>query len=159
MLAAGGIADGRTLAAVLTAGADGAWLGTAFLATPEAVEVHDIHKRLIVESDGSDTVWTQAYDIVSGLPWPAAIGARVRRNRFTDEWSEREATLRERKEEFAPPEDVNPFEAPPDPDTSAILYGQSAAFIDAVRPAADVVRAISTEAEAILDSRPSSLLS
>lgn len=159
VLAAGGIADGRTLAAVLTAGADGAWLGTAFLATPEAVEVHDIHKRLIVESDGSDTVWTRAYDIVSGLPWPATIGTRVRRNRFTDEWSEREATLRERKEEFAPPEHGNPFEAPPDPDTGAILYGQSASFVDAVRPAADVVRAISDEAEEILDSRPRSLLS
>src|SRR6202790_871660 len=48
VLAAGGIADGRTLAAALIAGADGAWLGTAFLATPEAVEVPDINKRLIV---------------------------------------------------------------------------------------------------------------
>ena len=67
VLAAGGIADGRTLAAALTAGADGAWLGTAFLATPEAVEVHEIHKRLIVESDGTDTVFTRAYDIVVGI--------------------------------------------------------------------------------------------
>ncbi|OPF80958.1 2-nitropropane dioxygenase [Streptomyces antioxidans] len=159
VLAAGGIADGRTLAAVLTAGADGAWLGTAFLATHEAVEVHDVHKRLIVESDGGDTVWTRAYDIVSGLPWPAAIGERVRRNRFTDQWTEREAALRDRKEEFAPPEDVNPLEAPPDPDTSSIIYGQSAFFVDAVRPAAEVVRTISDEAEAILDSRPRSLLS
>ncbi|WP_230991255.1 nitronate monooxygenase [Streptomyces endocoffeicus] len=75
------------------------------------------------------------------------------------EWSEREATLRGRKEEFASPEDVNPFEAPPDPDTSSIIYGQSAFFVDAVRPAADVVRTISDEAEAILDSRPRSLLS
>ncbi|MFJ1609831.1 NAD(P)H-dependent flavin oxidoreductase [Streptomyces sp. NPDC088253] len=159
VLAAGGIGDGRTLAAVLTAGADGAWLGTAFLATPEAVEVHDAHKRLIVESDGSDTVRTRTYDIVSGLPWPAAIGERVRRNRFTDEWSEREATLRDRREEFAPPEGVNPFAAPPDPDTSEIIYGQSAFFVDAVRPAAEVVRTISDEAEAILASRPRSLLS
>ncbi|MGH9036386.1 MAG: nitronate monooxygenase, partial [Acidimicrobiia bacterium] len=70
VLAAGGIADGRTLAAALTAGADGAWLGTAFLATPEAVEVHDVHKQLIVESPGTDTVFTRAFDIVSGLPWP-----------------------------------------------------------------------------------------
>ncbi|MFJ2398070.1 MULTISPECIES: NAD(P)H-dependent flavin oxidoreductase [unclassified Streptomyces] len=158
VLAAGGIGDGRTLAAVLTAGADGAWLGTAFLATPEAVEVHDVHKRLIVESDGGDTVWTRAYDIVSDLPWPATIGQRVRRNRFTEEWAEREATLRNRKEEFAPAEDVNPLEGTPDPDTSAILYGQSASFVDAVRPAAEVVRTISDEAEAILASRPRSLL-
>lgn len=86
------------------------------------------------------------------------IGARVRRNRFTDEWSGREATLRDRKEEVAPAEDLNPFEASPDPDTSEILYGQSATFVDAVRPAADVVRTISDQAEAILASRPRSLL-
>ncbi|MER7679666.1 nitronate monooxygenase [Streptomyces sp. NPDC096934] len=159
VLAAGGVGDGRTLAAVLTAGADGAWLGTAFLATPEAVEVSAIHKRLIVESDGGDTVWTRAYDIVSDLPWPSAIGQRVRRNRFTDEWAGREAALRDRKSEFAPMEDVNPLEATPDPDTGAILYGQSASFVDAVRPAAEVVRAVSEEAEAILASRPRSLLS
>ena len=42
VLAAGGIADGRTLAAALVAGADGAMLGTAFLATPEAVEIDDV---------------------------------------------------------------------------------------------------------------------
>src|SRR5688572_5804413 len=108
VLAAGGIADGRTLAAALTAGADGAWLGTAFLATPEAVEVHDIHKDLIVASDGGDTVFDLAYDIVSGLPWPHGIGTRLRRNRFTDEWCGREAELRTRKEEFAVP--------PPSPD-------------------------------------------
>jgi nitronate monooxygenase len=159
VLAAGGIADGRTLAAVLTAGADGAWLGTAFLATPEAVEVHEVHKRLIVESDGSDTAFTRVYDIVSGLPWPAAIGERVRRNRFTEEWSEREAALRDRTEEFAAPEGANPFGAAPDPDTSQVLYGQSAAFVDAVRPAAEVVRATSDEAELILTSRPRALLS
>jgi nitronate monooxygenase len=158
VLAAGGIANGRTLAAALTAGAEGAWLGTAFLATPEAVEVHDIHKRLIIDSDGTDTVWTQVYDIVSGLPWPAGIGARMRRNRFTAEWAEREATLRHRREEFAPPEGANPFEAPPDPDTGMVLYGQSASFVNAIRPAADVVRTISEDAEAILRARPNSLL-
>jgi hypothetical protein len=70
-----------------------------------------------------------------------------------------EAALRDRREEFAPPEGANPFGAPPDPDTSQIPYGQSAAFIDAVRPAAEVVRAISNEAELILNSRPRSLLS
>ncbi|MGH9036138.1 MAG: NAD(P)H-dependent flavin oxidoreductase, partial [Acidimicrobiia bacterium] len=158
VLAAGGIADGRTLAASLTAGADGAWLGTAFLATTEAVEVYDIHKELIVESDGSDTVFTRAYDIVSGLAWPAAIGERVRRNRFTDQWIEREAELRARREELAPPPGTNAFESPPDPERDEVLYGQSAGFVKAIRPAADVVRTVSGEAEAILRSRPASLL-
>jgi nitronate monooxygenase len=158
VLAAGGIADGRTLAAALTAGADGAWLGTAFLATPEAVEVHDAHKELIVASDGGDTVLTRAFDIVSGLPWPAGIGERMRRNRFTDEWAGREAELQTRREEFAPPPGTVPFQQPPDPDTDAVLYGQSAAFVTAVRPAAEVLHTICADAESILRSRPPSLL-
>ena len=158
LLAAGGIADGRTLAAALTAGADGAWVGTAFLATPEAVEVHDLHKELIVASDGGDTVLTRAYDIVSGLPWPAGIGERTRRNRFTDEWSEREAELVARRSEFAKPPGSNPFGAPPDPERDEVLYGQGAGFVGAVRPAAEVLRTICAEAESILRERPGRLL-
>ena len=158
VLAAGGIADGRTLAAALVGGADGAWMGTAFLATPEAVEVHDVHKQLIVASDGGDTVFTRAYDIVSGLPWPAAIGERVRRNAFTDEWTEREGELRERREEVAAAE-PRQFEGPPDPERGAVLYGQSARFVDAVRPAAQVLHRVCRDAEAILRGRPLSLLS
>ena len=157
VLAAGGISDGRTLAAALTAGADGAWLGTAFLATPEAVEVDEIHKRLIVESDGADTVFTQAYDIVSGLPWPAPIGARMHRNNFTDEWSERAAELRQSTAEssaFAASSAESPDEAPPDP----MYYGQSARFVNSIRPAAEVVRTVSEDAERILRSRPQVLL-
>lgn len=158
VLAAGGIGDGRTLAAALTAGADGAWLGTAFLATSEAVEVHDLSKELIVASDGGDTVFTRAYDIVSGLPWPPTIGARVRRNRFTDEWAGREAELQLRREEFARPPDENPFEHPPDLDRDEVAYGQSAGFVTTVRPAAEVLRTVSEEAEAILRSRSPALL-
>ncbi|HZU49176.1 MAG TPA: nitronate monooxygenase [Mycobacterium sp.] len=156
VLAAGGIADGRTLAAVLTAGADGALVGTAFLATPEAVEVHDLHKRLIVESDGTDTVFTHAYDIVSGFQWPGSVGERVRSNRFTDEWAGREAELHERRDEFA---GGNMFFAePPDPETDQILYGEGAGFVTAIRPAAEVIRMICGEAEEILRSRPPTLL-
>lgn len=156
VLAAGGIADGRTLAAALLAGADGAVLGTAFLATPEAVEIDDRYKQLIVDSDGTDTVLTQVFDIISGLPWPGAIHDRVRRNRTTDEWSEREAELRARREDVAA---TFPTGSAPDPERDAIRYGQSAGAVDAIRPAADVVQAICQDAEAVLRARPSSLLS
>jgi nitronate monooxygenase len=158
VLAAGGIADGRTLAAALTAGADGAWLGTAFLATPEAVEVPEVNKRLIVESDGTDTIFTRVYDIMSGLPWPASIGERVRRNRFTDKWGEREAELRAHRVEMAEAAAAKPSEAPEGLETREVLYGQSAAFVHDIRPAAEVVRTVSEEAERILRSRPLSLL-
>jgi nitronate monooxygenase len=158
VLAAGGIGDGRTLAAALVAGADGAWLGTAFLATPEAVEVPDINKRLIVESDGTDTVFTRAYDIMSGLPWPASIGERVRRNRFTDEWDGREAELRHRRADMAESAAANPSDAAEGLETREVLYGQSARFVIDIRPAADVVRTVSEDAERILRSRPHVLL-
>jgi nitronate monooxygenase len=156
VLAAGGIANGRTLAAVMTAGADGALVGTAFLATPEAVEVHDVHKRLIVESDGTDTVFTRAYDIVSGFQWPGSVGERVRANRFTDEWAGREAELRERRDEFV---GGNLFFAePPDPETDQVLYGEGAGSVTAIRPAAEVIQMICGQAEEILRSRPRLLL-
>lgn len=155
VLAAGGIADGRALAAALLAGADGAVLGTAFLATPEAVEIDDRYKQLIVDSDGTDTVLTQVFDIISGLPWPGAIHDRVRRNRTTDEWSEREAELRARRDEVAA---TFPTGSVPDPERDAIRYGQSAGAVDAIRPAADVVEAISRDAETLLRERPATLL-
>ena len=145
LLAAGGIANGATLAAALVAGADGAWLGTAFLATVEAIEIGDGHKAAIVESDGGDTVFTRAYDIASGQPWPAAIGERVRRDAFTDEWAECEADLRQHPDRAAP--------------GVPILYGQSARFVDAVRTAAEVVRNISEQADAALRTRCAALVS
>jgi nitronate monooxygenase len=97
---------------------------------------------------------------MSGLPWPSTIGERVRRNKFTDEWADREGELRARRDELAGAagDRGNSFAAPPDPDTSAVLYGQSAAFVHAVRPAAEVLRTVCDDAEAILRSRPPSLL-
>ena len=147
MLAAGGVADGRTLAAALLAGADGAWLGTAFLATPEAVEVEDEHKRRVVDSDGTDTVFTRTFDLLSGLPWPVGIGDRMGRNATADEWEGREAELLARRAEIAE-------QRPPEP----LRYGPAAGFVPAVRPAAEVVRSISAGAEAILRARPGALL-
>src|SRR5579862_6449830 len=145
LLAAGGIASGRTLAAALLAGADGGWLGTAFVATHEAVEVSDDHKTAVVASDGGDTVFTRLYDIAFGAPWPSAIGARVRSDAFTKEWSEREAELRQRRDTAKP--------------GSPLYFGQAARFVKAVRPAADVVRQVSSSAEQFLRGRPAELLS
>ena len=63
VIAAGGIANGRSLAAVLAAGAEGAWVGTAFVATQENMEVPEIHKTRIVQLGGEDTVYTEVMDI------------------------------------------------------------------------------------------------
>ncbi|MEX2159923.1 MAG: nitronate monooxygenase [Dehalococcoidia bacterium] len=146
--AAGGISDGRTLAAALASGADGASMGTAFIATPEAIEVPDSYKQRIVESDGFDTVYTEVFDIVAGLPWPPGIAGRVYRNRFAQEWHGREDELRNHLEELAPA--FAEAEQRHDTDIAAVYMGTGARAIDAIRPAADVLRSVCDEAERLL---------
>ena len=80
VLAAGGIADGRGLAAALMLGASGVWLGTRFLASIEAA-CHSDYKRRLVEAAASDTIETTLFD--GG--WPDAP-SRVLRNRTVEAW-------------------------------------------------------------------------
>lgn len=157
VLASGGIASGRALAAVLAAGADGAWAGTAFLATPECVEIPEEHKQTIVDSDGEDTIYTRAYDVLWGAPWPPGIAERGRRNRFTDEWDGRDQEIIERREELQArvQSAADNFDAAGD---RGLLYGQSAGAVSAIRPAAEVVRDICDDAERLLRERPGALL-
>ncbi|MGK2870575.1 MAG: nitronate monooxygenase [Mycobacterium sp.] len=76
VLAAGGIASARGLAAVLAAGASGAWIGTVFAACTEALTPDDARAELVA---GSETELTSAYDIAAGYRWPADIPERVLR--------------------------------------------------------------------------------
>ena len=150
VLAAGGIASGRALAAALTAGADGAWMGTAFLATPEAVEVPDAYKQRVVESDGQDTEYTRVYDLIDGLPWPDGIAGRVYRSAFVREWHGRDGEIVDRREELAG-QTSKAYRK--DPEVAAVYMGQSAGQVRAIRPAADVLRDVCDEAERILRER------
>lgn len=147
-LAAGGIADGPTLAAVLACGADGALLGTAFMATKEAVEVHAKVKDLIVASDGSDTIFTRAWDELGGLPWPETIGERVYHNKFTQAWHGYEAEVagkrRELQETFAYSSDD------PDPRTDHIPMGPAAGLVSSIQSAHELMSGICEDAEEIL---------
>ena len=148
VLAAGGITTGRALAGVLATGAEGASLGTAFLATPEAVEVPPAFKEQIVLSDGQDTAFTRLYDLLGTRPWPDGIAGRVYRNRLVREWDGRDAEILARREELA--SDVAEARARHDTELSAVYMGQGAGHVNAIRPAADVVRDICDGAESIL---------
>jgi NAD(P)H-dependent flavin oxidoreductase YrpB (nitropropane dioxygenase family) len=147
VLAAGGFVDGAGLAAALALGADGVLLGTRFLATDEA-PVDDAYKDAIVASDGSDTVVTTLADSLSGRDWPGAW-ARLKRTRFVEQWLGREPELRRRRrplwDEVAALQEANA-------DDGLIWMGQSAGLVDAIKPAAEVVREIVIEAEEILRS-------
>jgi nitronate monooxygenase len=156
VLASGGISSGRSLAAVLAAGADGAWAGTAFLATPECVEIPEEHKQTIVQSDGEDTIFTRAYDVLFGMPWPEGIGERLQRNKFTDEWHARYDDIIANREDLQ--KRVQSAETDFKSGLRAILYGQSAGAVPAIRPAAEVVRQICDDTECLLLERPRDLL-
>ena len=81
-MAAGGIADGRGLAAALALGAQGALLGTRFLATKES-PLHPNFKQAVLDSDGHDTMLTEIPDIARGNVGPGAL-ARSGRDAFIE---------------------------------------------------------------------------
>ena len=148
VLAAGGITTGRALAGAIAAGAEGASLGTAMLATPEAVEAPETFKERIILSDGQDSTFTRLYDLLGTRPWPEGIAGRVYRNRLVREWDGRDAEILARREELA--SDVAAARANGDTELSAVYMGQGAGHVNAIRPAGDVVRDICEGAEQIL---------
>ena len=144
VLAAGGYADGRGLAAALALGADGILLGTRFLATVES-PLHQNFKQAIVDSDGHDTQLSEIPDIASGLVWPGAM-IRSRRNRFIERWAGREWDLRRDRAEAA--EKLNA--ARRTGDEGPLSMGQDAGLIHDIPPAGEIVARIVREAEEIL---------
>lgn len=92
VLAGGGIASPRSLAAVLAAGASGAWVGTRLAACPEAL-TGDGSRRALIAARATDTAVTRAFDLARGRPWPARFPARVLANDFVARWTGREEAL------------------------------------------------------------------
>jgi nitronate monooxygenase len=92
VLAGGGIASPRSLAAVLAAGASGAWVGTRLAACPEAL-TGDSSRRALIAASATDTAVTRAFDVARGLPWPARFPSRVLANDFVARWTGREDAL------------------------------------------------------------------
>jgi NAD(P)H-dependent flavin oxidoreductase YrpB (nitropropane dioxygenase family) len=154
VLAAGGIADGRGMAAALALGAEGVLLGTRFLATDES-PVHANFKQAIVASDGHDTVLTDIPDLARGIVWPGAM-ARTLRNRFIEQWAGREWALRQQARAAA--EALDAARLAGDTDHAVILIGQDAGLIDSVLPAGQVIRKMIAEAEQVISGRLHSML-
>jgi nitronate monooxygenase len=147
VIAAGGIADGRGLAAALMLGAHGALIGTRFCATTEALG-RDAAKRRIVEASGGDTARTRVFDIVRGYEWPATYTGRALRNAFMARFDGREGDLEatlagERDAYFAAVEHD-------DYDTALVWAGEAVDLVDDVEPGGDLVAKIGAEAEARL---------
>lgn len=147
VVAAGGLYDGRGLAAALALGATGVWMGTRFIASTEA-HAGELYRQAILEAADEDTVRTRSY---SGKPM------RVKKNPYVEEWETR-------------PQDIQPFPMQAmlssragvmggiggqieglDPDRSCFAMGQSAGGVHEVLPAAEIVAQLLKEADAAID--------
>jgi len=155
VLAAGGIADGAGLAAALMLGAEGALLGTRFLATPEA-PLPQSYKEAICRSDGHDTILTEIPDTAGSQVWPGAY-ARALRTRVIEEFIGRDEEVRRRRAEINAR--IRRAREEGDVDNGSLLIGQDAGLIERVEPAAEIVERLVREAEELLAQRPSAVLS
>jgi NAD(P)H-dependent flavin oxidoreductase YrpB (nitropropane dioxygenase family) len=159
VVAAGGIADGRGLAAVLALGAAGAWIGTRFLASHEAA-IHRRYQELLLRASETDTIYL---DNLFDVRWPNAPH-RTLRNETVEAWEaagrpasgrrpregEVIATSRSsgpivRYQSYTPGPDVEG-----DIDALSLWAGQSVGLVSKLQPAREIVREIAEEARLIL---------
>ncbi|HUR42884.1 MAG TPA: nitronate monooxygenase [Aestuariivirga sp.] len=147
VLAAGGIADGRGLAAALMLGAGGALVGTRLWATPEALG-HNNAKELLTRASGDETMRTRVFDIIREIDWPQGYSGRALANSFSTAWHGRETELASclgaEKDQF--------WSAMREGDirTAVVFAGEGLDLIHDIRPAGEIVQEIAAEAEALL---------
>lgn len=156
VVAAGGIADGRGLAAMLMLGAEGVWLGTRFVMSREAIGA-DWLKQRAVEASTDDTILTKAYDFTWDAPFPRDIGDRVLKNEFTAQWhGRRDDEVATHREELT--KKLLAATDAGDARTASVQVGNATGLVSSVEPAGDIVRRLIEDAETILRNRPGRLL-
>ena len=147
VVAAGGVADGRGLAAAMMLGAEGVLMGTRFYASQEA-NGNPEAKRRIVAAAGGQTVRSIVFDLSRGNRWPAPYTGRLLRNSHLDRWLGREDELEAHGEEvgrdYAAARERGDFEV------AGVIAGEACALIHDIPPASEIVERIVTEAERLL---------
>jgi nitronate monooxygenase len=146
VLAAGGIASGRSLAAVLAAGASGAWLGTCLSASLEAL-TSDAGRRALVAARETDTTSTRVFDIVRRLPWTERFPSRVLRNDFVARWSGHEDAL---ADDTDAPSELAAAIAADDRRTAPVDAGQGVGMVTDIAPVGQVIERLCAGAEKLL---------
>lgn len=157
LVAAGGIADGRGLAATLMLGADGVLIGSRFWASAEAL-VNPALQGAALSADGDFTIRTTVVDIARRIEWPKPFTARVMKTRFINDWHGREADLT--KPEVLDREMQRYVTAMQkgDPDNTGVWVGEATGLIQEVRPAAVLLQEIVGEAMRLLADKAPRLL-
>lgn len=146
VVAAGGIADGRGLAAALALGASGVSMGTRFTATRESLWSQAMKDR-VVEAGGDQTAQTRVFDIVRGAAWPAIYPGRALRNDFFERWHGREDALAGSRV----PEEAAYLATDADDLRQRVVWaGESVDLVRDVPSARDLVERIVDEASRVL---------
>jgi nitronate monooxygenase len=146
VVAAGGIADGRGLAAALALGAAGVSMGTRFTATAESLWDQAM-KEKAVASDGDQTAQTRVFDIVRGAAWPAIYPGRALRNAFFDQWHGQEQALEQQQKKV---EGAYLATAATDFAHRVVWAGESVDLVRDIPSARDVIERIVDEAASVL---------
>jgi nitronate monooxygenase len=150
VVAAGGIADGRGLAAMMVMGASGVLLGTRFYASVESDGADEAKRRICAAASG-ETVRGVIFDVSRQIWWPAPFTARTLINDHARRWMGRETELVHNVEavtaEYVAARDAGNF------DIAGVFAGQSVGLIHDIPPAAEIVDRIVTEADQILSGR------
>ena len=144
LVAAGGIGDGRGLAAALMLGAEGVLVGTRFIASTES-EAPEGFRRAIIEADGDSTIKSASVDLARKRYWPnQEFVVRVLKNSFVERWHGREREL-EKSIEVEHERFWSAFRSG-DADNSGVLLGEVSGLVHDAPPAAQIVDSMITQA-------------
>jgi len=146
LCAAGGISDGRGLAAALMLGADGVVVGSRLWASDEAL-VHPNMLAQALAADGDGTLRSSVMDIARGKTWPDRYSCRVLKNDFTDRWHGAEDGLRADPSAGA---DWTTAWGAGNTDVANTFVGEGAGLIGRIQPAADILNEMVAGAEAAI---------
>ncbi|MBB4426369.1 nitronate monooxygenase [Bradyrhizobium sp. CIR48] len=155
VVAAGGIADGRGLAAMMMLGASGVLLGTRFYASEEADGAEEAKRRICAASSGS-TVRGIIFDLSRNNVWPAPFTGRCLVNDHARRWSGREVELMQNVAGVAA--DYAAAKAAGNFDVAAVIAGEAVGLIHDIPPAAEIVERIAIEAGQLLAGRRNSVV-
>src|SRR5689334_15524599 len=146
VVAAGGIADGRGLAAALALGAAGVSMGTRFTASRESLWDQAM-KAATIAAGGDQTEQTRVFDVVRGAPWPAMYPGRALRNAFSARWNGQEDALAADQKRQ---EDAYLATAPDDFATRVIWAGEGVDLVKDVPTASEIIERIIAQAASTL---------
>jgi nitronate monooxygenase len=146
VVAAGGIADGRGLAAALALGAAGVSMGTRFTASRESLWDQAM-KNAALAAGGDETQQTRVFDVVRGAPWPAIYPGRALRNDFSARWHGQEEALAADQ-----PEQEKSYLAAAENDfgTRVVWAGEGVDLVRDIPAASEIIERVIAQAAATL---------